>query len=125
MNKPLAAAAIFEIATGVALIVAPVFFAKLLLGSELSGLPVTIGRLTGISLLSLGFACWPGKSQARGAAFGMATYGVLVTLYLTWLGIRGEWFGPLLWPAVGVHTVLTVLLLRELFGVQGGAVQGK
>jgi hypothetical protein len=41
---------------------------------------------------------------------GMLTYGALVTLYLAYLGIRGEWVGPLLWPAVVLHAVLTLLL---------------
>jgi hypothetical protein len=42
----------------------------------------------------------------------MAIYGMLVTLYLSFLGIRGEWVGPLLWPAVALHAVLTLLLVR-------------
>ena len=46
---------------------------------------------------------------------GMLTYSLLVTLYLLYLGIRGEWVGPLLWPAVAVHAVLTMLLVVPLF----------
>ena len=42
----------------------------------------------------------------------MLTYSALVTLYLLYLGIRGEWVGPLLWPAVVLHAVLTLLLAR-------------
>ena len=42
----------------------------------------------------------------------MATYSLFVTLYLLYLGIRGEWVGPLLWPAVTLHAVLTLLLIR-------------
>ena len=49
---------------------------------------------------------------------GMLIYSVLTTLYLLYLGIRGEWVGPLLWPAVVVHAVLTVLLAREWFRPQ-------
>ncbi len=44
---------------------------------------------------------------------GMLIYGVLTTLYLLYLGIRGEWVGPLLWPTVVIHAVLTGLLARE------------
>jgi hypothetical protein len=42
----------------------------------------------------------------------MLTYGVLVTLYLAYLGIGGEWVGSLLWPAVAFHAILTFLLAR-------------
>ena len=45
----------------------------------------------------------------------MLTYSVLATLYLAYLGIRGEWVGPLLWPAVALHAVLTLLLGRVWF----------
>ena len=42
----------------------------------------------------------------------MLTYSALATLYLAYLGIRGEWVGTLLWPAVAAHAVLTILLAR-------------
>jgi len=115
MNKPLAFAALAEAATGLALIVVPSVVARLLLGTELSGIAVAIGRVAGISLLSLGFACWPGREPTRAPLCGMATYGLLVTLYLLHLGIRGEWVGPLLWPAVALHGLLTLLLARAWF----------
>lgn len=47
----------------------------------------------------------------------MATYGLLVTLYLSYLGIRGEWVGRLLWPAVALRAVLTLLLARAWFTI--------
>ena len=62
--------------------------------------------MLGIALIALGVACWPGRT----ALCGMLTYSVLATLYLGYLGIRGEWVGPLLWPAVVLHAVLTILL---------------
>ena len=48
----------------------------------------------------------------------MLTYGAAVTLYLLYLGIRGEWVGPLLWPAVVFHAVLTLLLALAWFKPQ-------
>jgi hypothetical protein len=48
----------------------------------------------------------------------MLTYGALVTVYLTYLGIRSEWVGPLLWPAVLLHAVLTLLLSSAWFKSQ-------
>ena len=115
MNKPLAFASLAEAATGLALIVAPSLVVRLLLGTELSGVAVAVGRVAGISLISLGFACWPGKEASRAALGGMVTYGLLVTLYLSYIGFRGEWVGRLLWPAVALHAVLTFLLVRAWF----------
>lgn len=85
-----------------------------MLGTELSGVSGAVGRVAGISLVSLGLACWPSKEPSRALGV-MATYGLLVTLYLSYLGIRGEWEGPLLWPAVALHSVLTLLLARAWF----------
>src|SRR4051812_3059675 len=115
MNKPLVFAALLEVATGVALIVVPSLVVRLLHGSGVSGDAVAVARVAGIGLLSLGLACWPGKEPNRAPICGMATYGLLVTLYLVYLGIRWGWSGPLLWPAVALHAVLTVVLARAWF----------
>jgi hypothetical protein len=45
----------------------------------------------------------------------MLCYGLLATFYLGYLGAAGVWVGVLLWPAVGVHAVLTLLLARAWF----------
>jgi hypothetical protein len=67
--------------------------------------------VTGIALIALGIGCWPGST----ALAGMLTYSALATLYLLYLGMRGEWVGPLLWPAVVLHAILTTLLARAWF----------
>jgi hypothetical protein len=110
MKKVLVLAAIGEAATGLALLILPSLVGRLLLGAEATGLAIPIARVAGIALLALGVACWPGP-----AVSGMLTYGALVTLYLLYLGIRGEWVGPLLWPAVVLHAALTLLLARAWF----------
>ena len=109
MKKVLAFAAIAEAATGTALIVVPLLVARLLLGAEFSGVAIIAGRVAGIALIALGVACWPYGTGAR-ALCGMLTYSALVTLYLFYVAIGGEWVGPLLWPAVAVHAILTLLL---------------
>jgi hypothetical protein len=106
MNRLLKLTAIIEAATGLALMVVPALVGRLLLGAELTGVAIPIARVTGIALIALGVACLPGSA----ALCGMLTYSLLATLFLLYLGIRGEWVGPLLWPAVGLHAVLTFLL---------------
>jgi len=108
MKNLLTVTAIAEAAAGLALVVAPALVGRLLLGSELSGIAVVMPRVTGIALIALGVACWPGRT----ALCGMLTYNALGTLYFAWLAIGGEWVGPLLWPAVILHAILTVLLGR-------------
>ena len=107
MKKLLVLAAIGEAATGLALLIVPSLVVRLLFGAELTGVAIPVARVLGIALIALGVACWPGP-----ALLGMLTYSALVTLYLLYLGIRGEWVGPLLWPAVVLHAVLTLLLAR-------------
>ena len=111
MKQLLGLTAIIEAATGLALIIAPSLVGRLLFGAEFTGVANPAARVTGIALLALGVGCWPGST----ALCGMLTYSPLVTLYLLFLAIRGEWVGPLLWPAVVLHGILTVLLARAWF----------
>ena len=111
MKRSLTLAAGAEAATGAALVLAPSLVGWLLLGAELTGVAIPVARVLGIALIALGVACWPGRT----ALCGMLTYSALVTLYLLYLGIRGEWVGPLLWPAVALHAVLTLLLAKLWF----------
>jgi len=107
MKKVLPIAAVAEAAMGVALIVIPSLVVRLLLGSQLTGVANPLARVAGIALLALSVACLPSCT----ALCGMLTYAVLATSYLFYLAVRGEWAGPLLWPVVGLHIILTLLLL--------------
>ena len=107
MKRVLILAVVGEAATGLALLIAPSLVGRLLLGVELSGVSVVIGRVTGIALVGLAIACWPGRTSGLR---GMFTYSAAATAYLAWVAIRGEWVGPLLWPAVVLHAVMTTLL---------------
>jgi hypothetical protein len=114
LKKLLTLAAIGETATGLALLIVPSLVVRLLFDAEILGVGVVMSRLVGIALIGLGIACWPG-TDTRQASYGMLTYSVLAMLYLTCIGVRGEWIGLLLWPAVVVHAALTLLLARAWF----------
>jgi hypothetical protein len=114
-KKVLAFAAVGEAATGVALVILPSLVGWLLLGTELSGVSIPIARVAGFALIALGLACWPGShagSTLTRALRAMLCYSLFATLYLGYVGVRGEWVGVLLWPAVALHAVLTLLLAR-------------
>ncbi len=108
MKKVLVVAAIVEILTGLGLLIAPSLIGQLLLGVGFSGIVVTVARVTGIALIALGIACWPGPPIR-----GMLIYSVLITLYLAYIGLVGGLVGVLFWPVVILHLILTILLIWE------------
>jgi hypothetical protein len=111
MKKVLTLAAVAEVATGMALLVVPSLVGRLLFGAELTGVAIPVARVLGIALLAFGVCCWPGST----ALCGMLTYGAVVTVYLAYIGLVGGFAGILLWPAVVLHAVLTLLLARAWF----------
>jgi hypothetical protein len=106
MKRALIFAACGEATLGVALLIVPAFVGQLLLGVGLTGVAIPVARVTGVALVGLGIACWPGPPWV-----GMALYSSAVTLYLAYLGLARGMAGVLLWPAVVLHLVLTVLLI--------------
>ncbi len=104
-----------EAATGVLLLAQPAIAARFLLGTGLDASGAVMGRIAGVCLIALGISCWPGSAaDLRQAARGLLAYSVLVALVLAFAGGTGGTTGPLLWPAVALHGVLTILLLRTL-----------
>jgi|SRR5664279_1798979 len=110
----LALAALAEAGTGVILVAYPPIVVRLLFGAEISGAGLIMSRIAGIALIGLGVACWPGNSGVQ-QLYGMLTYSTLAMLYLIRIGIRGMPEGPLLWPAVVAHALLSAFLVRARF----------
>jgi hypothetical protein len=110
MKQALIFAAVGEAATGLALLIVPSLVGQLLLGEQFTGVAIPVSRVAGIALIALGIACWPGPPLV-----GMLTYCTVVTLYLAYLGFAGGLTGVLLWPAVALHVILTILLGRAWF----------
>ena len=107
MKKVLIFAAAAEAVTGLGLLLVPSLVGQLLLGQEFAGVTLPVARVTGIALIALGISLWPGPPLV-----GMLIYSAVVTLYLAYLGIAGGLTGALLWPAVVLHLVLSILLGR-------------
>ncbi len=109
----IAVAAAIEAGTGLVLISFPWLFVRLLLGVELSGSGQIVGRLAGFALLALVLACWPGagtEGKAASSLRALLVFSALVAFYLVYLGIRGGYVGPLLWPAAVLHSVVALFL---------------
>jgi len=107
-ERLLAVAAVAEGVTGLILLIYPPIVVKLLFGAEITGAGVVMSRIAGIGLIGLGVACWPCE-KASCALCGMLTYSSLAMLYLVYLGLASGLTGILLWPAVVLHAVLTLL----------------
>lgn len=108
MRIVLIVAAVGEMATGAALLIVPSLIGQLLIGEELGGVAVIVARVTGIALVALGIACWPGTPL-----LAMLVYSVAITLYLAYAGLADGASGVLLWPVVVLHAIMSVLLARS------------
>ena len=111
MKRFLILTAIIEAATGLALIAMPAIVVRLLLGAEISGASIPLGRVAGAALLALGVACWLARDDtqsraARGLVVAMLIYNIVATAVLAFAGIGLALHGVVLWPAVVLHAAM-------------------
>ena len=126
MNCLLKFTALIEVLAGLALLVVPAVAVKLLLGAEISGAAIPLGRVAGTALLALGVACWlaRGDAPSRAGRFhlvaGMLVYNVGAVVVLGVAGIQSQTTGIALWPAVILHAVMAVWCVRVIFAGKNG-----
>ena len=113
MKRLLTLTAVIEAGTGLALIAVPAIVVQLLLGVEIYGASIPLGRVAGAALLALGVACWLAQSDAqscaaRGLASAMLLYNLCTVVILGAAGAWSQTAGVALWPAVIIHVAMTV-----------------
>ena len=113
MNRLLKLTAIIEAATGLGLIAVPAVVVRLLLGAEISGASIPLGRVAGVALLALGVASWLASYDeqscaARGLVSAIMLYNIGAALILALAGIGSGFVGIALWPAVILHAAMAV-----------------
>src|SRR5258708_36047953 len=111
MSRSLKYTAIIEAATGLGLLAVPAIVVRLLLGAEISGASIPLGRVAGAALLALGVACWLARDDtqsraARGLVVAMLMYNIPATAILAFAGIGLGLHGAALWPAVVLHAAM-------------------
>jgi len=114
VRRVVASSSVVELGVGIALIVAPAVVLGQLSGKSAPDDWLPLGRCFGVAILTLGIACWPEpRHPERGApAFrALLAYNMLIALYLTSLGVAGEWSGPFLWLGVALHAVVWMALI--------------
>jgi Kef-type K+ transport system membrane component KefB len=106
--------AIIELGAGLALLSFPSPVVALLLGSPLE-IPtgLSVARVCGAGLLSLGVACWLARDDsesraARGLVAAMLLYDLAAVAVLAFAGFGFGLHGVALWPPVILHAVMTV-----------------
>jgi hypothetical protein len=108
MNRFFAVTAGIEAAAGLGLLALPDIAVKLLLGADISGASVPLGRVAGVALLALGVASWLARGHVASAlTSAMLLYNCGVAAVLAMAGVSGM-TGVLLWPAVALHAVMAV-----------------
>jgi hypothetical protein len=113
--------ALGEAATGLAALASPPTVARLLLGAEVAGAGLVLGRVAGAALVAIGGACWLARNETQGAALrgilaGVLTYDIVVAAVLAHAGLSTDSGGVILWPAVVAHGALAVWCGRCLWG---------
>jgi hypothetical protein len=113
MKPLLKLTALIEAATGLGLVAVPAIVVRLLLGGELLGAGIPLGRVAGVALLSLGVACWLAQYDtqscaARGLASAMVLYNLGAVVIFTFAGVGPQPVGVALWPAIILHAVMTI-----------------
>ena len=104
--------AMVEVGTGLALAIAPSVLVTLLLASPLSTtVGMTVGRVAGAALFSLGAACWLARDDERsraatGLIVSMLLYNTAADALLGYAGMVSGLAGVGLWPGVLLHVAL-------------------
>ncbi len=127
MSPLLKLTAVIEAATGLGLIAVPAVVVHLLLGAEISGASIPLGRVAGVALLALGVACWLASydeqsSAARGTVTAMVLYNAGAVVILGAAGIRSQSVGIALWPAVVLHAVMAGWCAMTLLKSRSGSL---
>ena len=119
------ATAVIEAGAGIALLSFPSDAAKVLLGAPLdSPDALTVARIGGMALLTLGAAFWLARGDAhsrssKGLIAAMVLYNLGATVILASFGIESRRVGVALWPGVVLHTAMTVWSIVSVLYLSG------
>ena len=106
--------AMIELGAGLALLSYPSIAVALLVGARLEDpAALTVARVCGAALLTLGVACWRARGDAQsraatGLVAAMLFYDVVVAALLAFAALGNGLYGVALWPAVVLHTLMSV-----------------
>jgi len=111
---------LIEVAAGLPMVSLPALAIWLLLGvREPSPEALIVSRIGGAGLLAIAVACWLGRvdggsSSQHGLLWALLLYNVGAFAVLAFSGSMLRMAGAALWPAVGLHAVMTIWCARNL-----------
>ena len=111
---------LIEVAAGLPMVSLPALAIWLLLGvREPSPEALIVSRIGGAGLLAIAVACWLGRvdggsSSQHGLLWALLLYNVGAFAVLAFSGSMLRMAGAALWPAVGLHVVMTIWCARNL-----------
>ena len=114
MKKLLIATAVIELGAGLALAALPSVSVMFLLGSPLeTPVGLTMGRVAGAALVTLGVACWLALRDAHsqgtvGLVAALLFYNIAIVAVLVAARFELDLQGVGLWPGAGLHSAMTV-----------------
>lgn len=116
MKKLLIFTSILETALGILLVLVPVQILKILLGIESDTSVEVLSRLTGLVYICFGIACYPGSLIPQNfiripAVRSMLVYNFFAAVYLGYLKFVAGYTGQLLFPAVILHALITIIFI--------------
>lgn len=115
MKKLLTISAIIEAGTGLGLLIVPSVLAQVLLGAPLdSPIALTVARVGGAGLLTIGVACWLSRHDGSALVVAMLFYNIAAVAILAYTTLGLALSGIGLWPAIGLHTALAVWCVAAL-----------
>ncbi len=120
LGKLFIATALIEAGAGLSLAFLPALAIRLFLGvSEPSPEALIVGRLGGAGLLAIGVAFWlardDGGSRSQLALlWGILVYNIGACVVLATAALMMHVSGVALWPAVALHTALTIWCAASL-----------
>jgi hypothetical protein len=99
-----------EAGTGAALLLFPDWLVRLLLGVDVVGAGIPLGRIAGAALLALGVACWRARGEVGRAVTGlvaaMSLYNIGAAAILGSAGFESPTTSALLWLVVILHAAM-------------------
>jgi hypothetical protein len=120
LNALYTTTAVIELGTSLALLALPSPTVALLIGATPRTPPdLTLFRVAGAALLTIGAANWFARDDSRslaakGLAGAMVLYNLGVVLILSAAAIGPDLYGVALWPAVILHASMSVWCLVSL-----------
>jgi hypothetical protein len=121
------ATALIEVGAGLALVSLPALAIKVLLGvADPSPEALIVSRVGGAGILALAVACWLGRDDRgsgsqHGLLWAALVYNVVALIVLAFAGSVLRMAGVALWPAVGLHVVMTIWCVLNLRAWHAGA----